>query len=114
VQAVRLPQREWALQLPEGIQEAWCTGAHFAMQMLRENVPSVDTGRHGWSVVVTEVRGQPVDTSVEAVAYVVFQAICRATQIDLSHKFVFNAEDGSFSICGPQHMKKSVQSDPGA
>ena len=96
----RCESTEWTLEAPRGTDLASEAAVRFAMELFKESFPE-QNGLGPFQITMGRLETQPVDSSVLAVAYVAFHAICRAFSINPGARFSFDEKNGTFSLsCG--------------
>jgi hypothetical protein len=85
------------VQVAAGVAPGWATGAEFGAQVFFESLAG--TKRAGGLVVdVEEVIGMVLDTTVKAVAFATFRALCAATGMNDRGAFTFDEQGGRFVL----------------
>lgn len=95
VHVERLDQPGYSVEFENEINPAWRCGVLFGAECFREALIHGQPTSGGLHVRIVKVSGQPVDTTVGALAHATFHAIQDALQMDLERETQID-DDGHF------------------
>jgi hypothetical protein len=86
------------VQIPPSVPDTWKAAVRFGAEVFAANALASESSARGLIVEVSSLLGQPVDTTVEAVAYVTFRALGDAMGRNDCDAFMFDEESGHFIL----------------
>ncbi len=86
------------LTIAQPVPPQYSGAIQFAVNLFVETYGWQDSALANLDVTVLSIKGVPGDTTLCAIAYVTFQAICDAFNRDGELSFSFNRGSGTFSI----------------
>ncbi len=86
------------LTLPDNVLSEWADAIRFGVTLFRNSYASKNPAIGNMLVQVRAINGVPSDTTTCALAYVTFQSLCSAWNIDGEQLFAFDRSTGNYSF----------------
>lgn len=90
-----------SVAIPDHVAPPWAEAIRFAVALFGESYAWQQPAVAQMAVRVRSIKAVPGDTTVFSLAYVTFQALCSAWNIDGEGVFAFNRSTGSYSFSLP-------------
>jgi len=87
--------------VPDHIQPHWSNAIRFGVALFAESYTWQQPAVARMTVRIQAIKAVPGDTSVCSLAYVTFQALCSAWNIDGEKVFAFDRSSGNYSFSRP-------------